>query len=1028
MDIVDTSIKRPVTVLMVSLALVMYGLVAYFSLPVSLLPDVDMAIVTVQTVYPGASPDVIETQVTKKIEDQISAITDIDSITSYSMDSASFVIVRFKGGKNDNVAVQEVKDKVEAILADMPQDMQRPSIGKQNINSLPVMSILLEGDMDPSELYTLASTVIQEELAQVTGVGSVNISGGRKREIQVNVEQSAVYERYLPVEQIAGLLARANLELPGGNIELDGQDIPVRFKGEFTSIEEIGDIDIQTQAGSFKLRQLADIRDTETKVRERTIFFDKKAVVRNENALVISIQKNATANTSGIVETITRRLPVIEAAAGGNIHLRIIQEDAGFIRDSVNDTLSNLIMGILLTGLVLLVFLHDWRSTLIITIAMPFSIIATFFVMQLMHIGVNVLSLMGLSCAVGTLVANSVVVLENIFRYKDMGLSRVESASRGTKEVLIAVLASTATNVAVFLPLGGMSGAIGSILSPFAYAIVISTIFSIVVSFTITPLMASRFLPEQVKKDSKAGAALERFFRFLDKVYGDSLKFILKRRRRSALVVLATIAAFALSVIGFTLIEMEMVPNTDAGKIRIDAELPQGSSLDMTASALARIEEKIARYEEVETILTSLGTMGMMDRDVSIARMEINLVPRKERTRSNSVLAVSMIQTLSDIPGVDIRIATPSPTALSDGGAVDLMVQGPDNMVLQHLANELKDRLETVPGIMNLTMGTKAGKDELIFEPDRKQISQDGITVQSIAVTLRTAVDGMVSSVYREDGEEYDIRVKMKDSAVRDIEDIRNIPIVSARGIFPLSRYADISFESGYNMIVRMDKARSVEVSADLLPGYVQGTAMAEAMRLAREIELPQGYVIKEAGQAENMSESSRDMGIVFITAIILVYMLLAAILENFVQPLFILSTIPLSIIGVVASCLLTGTVLNIIALIGIVMLVGIVVNNAILILDYYNQIRREEGVDVEEALIKACPTKLKPILMSNIAIILGLVPMAMGIGESMAEIRQPMGILVIGGIVSSTIMTLWLIPALEHVLARRKWVGGTTK
>jgi HAE1 family hydrophobic/amphiphilic exporter-1 len=531
--------------------------------------------------------------------------------------------------------------------------------------------------------------------------------------------------------------------------------------------------------------------------------------------------------------------------------------------------------------------------------------------------------------------------------------------------------------------------------------------------------MAARFLPEQVRKTGKTGAALERFFKYLETLYARSVAFLIKSKRRSAAVIALTFAAFVLSIIGVGFIELELIPKSDGGKIHIDVELPQGSSLDMTANVLSQIEEKIARYDEVQTILTSLGNMGSLNRDVSVARMEVSLVPKKQRSQNNSVLAAKMTRTISDVSGADIRVVAPSELAIAQGAVIDLMVQGADIVTLQRLGDELKKRVETVPGIMNLSVNTAAGKDELVFEPDRKQISQDGITVQSIAVSLRAAVDGMVSTVYREDGEEYDIRVKMKDSAIRDIEDIRNIPIVSARGIFPLSRYADMYFESGYNMIVRVDKIRTVEVTADLLPGYAQGTVMADALRSAGEIELPEGYTIRQAGLSESMDESTTSMAVVFISAIILVYMLLAAILENTVQPLFILSTIPLSIIGVVAACLLTGTILNNIAMIGIVMLVGIVVNNAILLLDYYNQLK-QEGLGVEEALLKACPAKLKAILMSNIAIILGMIPMALGIGESLAEMRQPMGIIVTGGIVSSTIMTLWLIPCLEFALARR--------
>jgi HAE1 family hydrophobic/amphiphilic exporter-1 len=339
---------------------------------------------------------------------------------------------------------------------------------------------------------------------------------------------------------------------------------------------------------------------------------------------------------------------------------------------------------------------------------------------------------------------------------------------------------------------------------------------------------------------------------------------------------------------------------------------------------------------------------------------------------------------------------------------------------LQEIGDNLRARIAAIPGVTNAAINTKSGKRELVFEPNRKQIFQDGLTVQTVALSLRYAIDGIVSTTYRESGAEYDIRVKMSGESLKDIEDIRNIPIVTNSGVFSLSRYADVHFENGYNMIMRVDKLQAIELTADILPGYTQGAMLTKAMKAAGEIEMPAGYSVSQAGLSDSMTESIVSMAVVFITAILLVYMLLAAILESAVQPLFILSTIPLSIIGVTAGCLLTGTVLNNIAMIGIVMLVGIVVNNAILILDYYNQLR-QQGLSVKDALLKACPSKLKAILMSNIAIILGTIPMALGIGESLAEMRKPMGIVVSGGIVSSMIMTLWLIPCLEFVLSRKK-------
>jgi len=1024
MHIVDLSIKRPITILMGCLALVVFGILAYFTLPVLLLPETAVPVVTIQTVYPGASPLSVENQLTKKIEDNIFSLGELDSITSYSLDSVSIVVANFREGKDENLALQEVKDAIDALAADLPSSARKPVITKVNLTSgTPIMDIIIEGDMGAMELYEYASSAIKDQFAQVPGVGNIELSIGEEREIRVDLHNTPVFGRFLPVEQIAGILARANLELPGGNIVSEGQDIPVRFKGEFTSVEEIEDTDIPTRAGVFKLRQLANVYDSNSIVRERTIFFDNEKGTRNENALLMCVMKNPSANTVSVIDGIMKRIPRIERDSGNRIRLNVIREDAGFIRDSVNDTLGNLVMGIILTGLVLMFFLHDWRSTIIISIAMPFSIISTFLVMQFMKMSINVLSLMGLSCAVGTLVANSVVVLENIFRHKEAGLSRVEAASVGTKEVIMAVVASTATNVAVFVPLGGMQGAMGQILGSFAYTVVISTIFSIIVSFTVTPLLASRLIPEKSKQEGKLSRKLEAFFKKLETMYAKSLSFFVARKRNAVALIAAVFVAFVLSVMGFSKIEMELIPKSDGGKVNVTVELPQGSSLEMTAAVLAEVESRLTAYKEVRSILTILGNAGGMNRDVSVAQVNVSLVPKRKRTLSNDTIAAAMTKSLSDIPGADIKVKAPAEISLMAGAPIDLFIKGKDSAVLQRIGDELRDKTAAIQGITNAAINTKSGKRELVFEPNRKQIFQDGLTIQAVAMSLRFAIDGLVTTTYREGGNEYDIRVKMDENSLKDIEDIRNIPVVANSGIFPLSRYADVHFENGYNMIMRVDKLQAINLTADILPGYTQGAMLAEVMKAVDEIDIPAGYSVSQAGLSDSMSESIVSMAIVFITAILLVYMLLSAILESLSQPLFILSTIPLSIIGITAGCLLTGTVLNNIAMIGIVMLVGIVVNNAILILDYYNQLKAG-GMSVRDALLRACPAKLKAILMSNIAIILGTIPMALGIGESLAEMRKPMGIVVSGGVISSMIMTLWLIPCLEFALSRKKKEG----
>ena len=1028
MHIVDLSIKRPVAVIMGCVALVIFGLLAYFTLLVSLLPNFSVPVVTIQTVYPGASPLSIETQITKKIEDRIFSIGELESVSSHSMDSVSVVVAHFNEKKDENLALQEVKDAVDALAAELPGGAKKPVIVKANLTSLyPVMNIIVEGDMPAAELYKYATTVISDQIAQVAGVGSVELSVGEEREIRVELHNTPVFERFLPVEQIAGILARANIELPGGNLAIDGQDVPLRFKGEFASVEEIEDTDIPTRAGVFKLRQLADVYDSNTLVRERTIFFDRETGRRNENALLLKVMKNPSANTVSVIDGVMKRIPGIEKEAGNRVRLNVIREDAGFIRDSVSDTLGNLIMGIVLTALVLMVFLHDWRSTVIISITMPLSIIATFLVMQYLGISINILSLMGLSCAVGTLVASSVIVLENIFRHSESGragtqtLSRAEAASVGTREVLIAVVGATATNVAVFVPLGGMAGAMGKILSSFAFTVAISTVFSLIVSVTVTPLLASRLLSEKIKQPGKAGLKLDAFFGKLEELYGKSISFFVTRKKRSAAFIAAVLVVFVLSIAGFTRIEMELIPKSDGGRIQVSVELPQGSTLDMTAVVLAEIESRLAVYSEVRNILTTLGNAGSMNRDVSVAIMEISLVPKKQRTMSNDEAAAAMTRTLSGIPGAVIKVSAPSEMAIAEGAPIDLYLKGTDSAVLSDLGNKLRNRAAAVPGITNAAINTRSGKRELVFEPKRKQILQDGLTVQGVAMALRGAVDGIVSTTYRDSsqskGAEYDVRVKMSGESLKDIEDIRNIPIAASSGIFPLSRYADVHFENGYNMIMRVDKLRAIELTADILPGYTQGGVLSEVMLAAGEIELPPGYTLSQAGLSDSMSESVVGMLIVFLTAILLMYILLAILLESAVQPLFILTSVPLSIIGVTAACLLTGTVLNNVAMIGIVMLIGIVTNNSILLLDHYNRLKRQ-GMNVREALISACPAKLKAIVMSNIAVIMGIIPMALGIGASVAEMRQPMGIVVAGGIVSSMIMTLWLIPCLEFTLS----------
>jgi len=1026
MSIVDLSIKRPVLVTMILVVFVLFGVLAYFNLPLSLIPDVKIPLATVTVVYPGAGPQVIESQITNKIEDEVSALSQLDTITSYSIEGASIVTIQFKIGKDENLAKEEVREKVDGILDQLPSGARRPVVTKLDVTALfPAMNILAEGEMDPTTLHTLADKVVKARLAQIEGIGRVDLGGGREREVRVELGRADVFDRSIPLLQIAGLLQAANVEIPGGSFKEDGQDLSVRLKGQFQSVDDIRNLDVPTRSGVVKLRQIADVRDSYKEVRERIMFFDKDSGARSNDAVLLKILKNPSANTVSVVNNVKAALPGIEKDLGGQVHLRVVSEDATFVRDSVMDTFFNVFLSVGLTALVLLFFLHDLRSTLIVVIAMPFSLIATFWIMRMLGLSFNILSLMGLATSTGILVSDSVIVLENIFRHKSLGAGRSESASKGSREVMVAVVAATLTHVAVFVPMANMAGVMGRTMGDFAYTIVAATLFSLLMCFTLTPMMASRMLPEKVKEPGPIGRLLERMFASWERGYGTAIKAIVANKRRSVIVVAVSLVALAGSVALSPALRFELMPATDGGKVQLLVELPVGSGIGETGRVLGEIESHLKDYKEVSRILTDLGYQSDLDKDVNLARMDVLLVPKTKRALSNEAIAASFNEKLSDIPGATIKVTPISEIALGVGGMsspIDFSLQGKDNDILQELTPRITAAMAQVPGLVNIDASARPGKPELTFEPDRKRISEDGLTVQEVALSLRAAVDGMVLSTYKEAGSEYDIRVALKDGSLRSIDDLKNVPVVGARGTYPLSHYARLSLTSGSNRITHSDKIGSVTFTADLLPGTSQGEAQTAVDAKIASLHLPTGYVVKSAGIAKIFQETVRDLIQVFVLAIVLVLMILAGTLENFRQPVIILSTVPLALIGVILAVVLTGTTLNVLAMLAVVMLIGLAVTNAILILEYSNQLRAG-GKDVGEALVLACSAKLKPILMSSIAIILSLMPMALGFGASGAEMRQPMGIVTIGGVAMSTLLTLFLIPALEKLTAGRRTV-----
>ena len=1019
----SVSIKRPVMISMGLIVFLLFGILAYFTLNLNMMPDVNIPFVTVQTIYPGAGPTEMETLVSKKIEDAVSTISKIAEINSYSMEGVSYVLIEFELGKDPDIANQEVKDKVSAIIMDLPQDVEVPVVEKFDFSSFPVIEVVLSGDLDIKELYDLADKKLKDRLSQIDGVGRVNLIGGQEREIRVEFDNRTVFQNKISLMQLAQILTIQNMDIPGGRFMQSDQEFSVRFKGQFPSVDEIGNLEIPTEFGIKRLGQIAEISDAGAEVRQRSIYFNKIENLRDDNVITLSIIKSVDGNTVEMAKAIREELPLLEKELPTGTSLTIIRDASVFIESSVDDTLSNIIMGVVLTGLVLLFFLHDLRSTIIVATAMPFSIVSTFLLLQLNGFSLNIMTLMGLSTAVGILVTNSVVVLENIFRHKEMGHTSSEAADKGTSEIAVAVIASTLTNIAVFLPIASMSSMIGQFFKQFALTVTYATVFSIIASFTITPMLASLILPERDTKKHPLGARLEKMFHSWESKYQNWLNIILDNKIRSFFVLIGALVFFIL-IMGFLgpFVGLEMFPLLDEGDILIEVELAQGYNLGETADLLSEIEQRVSQHDEVSHMLTNIGYLNQLTQGANMAVASVKLVDVDERELSSAQMASRLIKDLSTIPNAKIRVSAISAAGGAGEAPVQFSLLGQDNDRLEEYKTQLIDSIKNISGLLNLSTSSRPGKPEITLVPDRVKIASAGLTVYDLAMALRSSVEGVIAGKYREGGNEYDIRLKLNDESVDTPEEIGNITIVGPTSVYRLSQLADVQFTSGYSTIMHTDKYKSIEFNGYNAIGIPLGDIVNVINEKAAKIDFDPGYRLEWKGSAKMMQETVIDMLKTFIIAFLLTYMLLAAILESLTQPLMILATVPLALIGVVIALASTGVTMNMISMMAIVMLLGLVVNNAILQMDYTNQLRRQ-GKSIKDALLEACPTKLKPIIMATVAIILGMMPMALGIGSSGVEFRQPMGLISIGGMLISTIMGLFVIPALYFLLSKSKTV-----
>ena len=1027
---------------MVILAFAVIGLYSLTDLGIDMFPEIEFPFVSVMTLYPGAGPEEIETLITKPIEEEVGSINGVKNITSISQEGISFVFVEFQMNVSVDIAGIDVKEKVDAIRYQLPSDIEPPAVSKFDINAIAIMNLAVSSPRPLEEVFKTTEDVIKPELAKIQGLANIGLVGGKKREIHIEADKNALAARGLSLSNIIMAVQTENLNIPGGRITEGRKEYSIRLNGEFDNIQSIRQLKLQVHNGApIRLSDVAKVYDDFEEQRELARF-------NNRSSVGLDLIKRSDANTVQVADEVKNTLDRLRSTLPDDYSIDLARDRSISIKDSVADVTSNIILGVLLTALVLMLFLQSWQGTVVAAVSMPLSIVSSFTLLRFMGFTLNMMSLMGLAISVGILVANSIVVLENIERYKSLGRTVKDAASIGTSEIAIAVAASTLTNVVVFTPIAFMSGIVGQFFRQFGLTVAFATLFSLLISFTLVPMMSSLrirtglyvifagvtlyltytslgaivtviiiaalllfYLMEKLGYKQKAVAKWDKFYNDLVLSYHNTLAWTISHRK-TVIFTITALFLLALSLTGF--LGSEFLPGSDLGSFAISLELPSGATLEETDRALRTIEDIAGKEPEVKTIYTALGKSESGDWSISsgvnLGVLVIQLVDKDQRTASTDDVITRLRAKLVDIPAAKLILA---PIQFMGGGSegdLQIEVSGPDMNELAALSNQVADIVKQSPGLVDVTSSFRLGKPELNLIPRRHEIEDTGLNVAAVAMSLRNMIEGEVAGKLREGGDEFDIRVRLSQRDRNSIRRVGDYLIPTMNGPVTIARLAKMEFTEGPASISRKNKQRLITISANLA-GTSLGQAQSAIETKLKDLEIKPGYKVFFGGMSEHMGEAFLELLKAFFLATILTYMLMAAIMESYKNPFIILMTLPLGLIGVILSLLITNQTLSILSLMAVVMLVGIVVNNGILLIDYIS-VLRSEGKGLREAILQACPVRLRPIIMTNLATILGMLPLALGFGAG-GEMRAPMAIVSIGGLITSTIFTLYLIPIL---------------
>ncbi len=1015
MKLADVSIKRPVFATMMIFALIVLGLFSYTKLNIDEFPDVDIPVVTIATVLPGAGPEQIETDVTKKIEDAVNTIGGIDHIASTSQEGLSIITIQFKLEVDGKQAATEVREKIAAIRANLPDDTKDPVIQRFDPASQPILTLAVSGERSEKEITTFAKDVIKKRLENVEGVGSVDLVGGSEREIQIEVDAAQLQAYNLSIQDVIQSVANANVEIPAGNLIQGPRQLLVRTMGKYKNVEDFKNVIVATPGGKVvHLSQVAKIVDG---VKEQ----ESLTRVNGKRAVGLNILKQSGGNTVRVADAIKKEISRIEKEIPPDINIMIANDNSTFIRDSVNDVLFDIVWGGLLAIIVVYLFLANLRPTIISAIALPTSIIASFIIMYALNFTLNVMSLMALSLAVGLLIDDAIVVIENIYRHMHEGATPMEAAKAATSEIGLAVMATTFAIVAVFIPVAFMPGIVGRFFFQFGITVSVSVLVSLFVAFTLTPMLSSRWLKKEDEELTNTGNPLRRglyyfnhFFEFLSDKYQNAITWSLHHRKT---IVFGSLAIFFMSFFLMRFLGSSFFPSSDQSQFTVGVTASPGSSLEQTSDICKTIEHILRERPEV---ITTLTTIGAGNDPVTRANILVKLVKKDQRKKGIEQIMSEVRADMKNIPGANISVLIPQ----GPGGGqkpVTMSVRGSDIPTLQKLAEQVEYIVRTTPGAVDVENSLETSKPEVRIHIDREKASDLGVNVGLIATTIRAMVDGVVATQFQVGDEQFDVRVRLAKNDRTTLENINNLTIKGNKNLpdnqkllIPVSYVANIDQGVGPSKINRFDRQREIRIDANL-SGRQLGEVLADIQKKTKALAVPPGYSIGVTGQGEQQTEAFLNILLSLGLAVIFVYIVLASQFESFTYPFAIMLALPMSLIGAVLALLIWGSALSVMSMIGIIMLMGLVTKNGILLVDYTN-VLRDRGLDRTPALVKAGATRLRPILMTTLAMIFGMVPVAFAVSEG-SEFRSPMGQAVIGGLITSTLLTLFVVPVVYSII-----------